>query len=125
MKPFDLEKAKAGAPVCTRNGLKVKILRFDVKNLNYQIAALVTDKNGIEYYENYTKDGRYYVAGYEDDMDLVMASIKHKGWVNVYPDDTKFTIGYKTGSNIFPTKEIAKQVSAPNCIATISIEWEE
>lgn len=101
MKPFDLEKAKAGAPVCTRNGLKVKILRFDVKNPNYQIAALVTDKNGIEYYESYTKDGRYYGAGYEDDRDLVMAPIKHKGWVNIYPDDNKSTIKYIVGSKIF------------------------
>lgn len=31
MKPFDLEKAKAGAPVCTRNGYKAEILRFDIK----------------------------------------------------------------------------------------------
>lgn len=54
-----------------------------------------------------------------------MAPIKHKGYINIYPSDDKFTIGYKTGSNIFPTEEIAKQVSAPNCIATIPIEWEE
>ena len=33
MKPFDLVKAKAGAPVCTTNGLRVQILKFVV---NYQ-----------------------------------------------------------------------------------------
>lgn len=124
MKPFDLEKAKAGAKVCTRNGLKVEILKFDVKNSYYPIIAVITNNNGIENCYAYTKDGKYTDLN-ECPMDLVMAPIKHKGWVNIYPDDSKSTTKYVVGSNIFPTKEIAKQVSAPNCIATIPIEWEE
>lgn len=31
MKEFDLEKAKAGHPVCTRNGNKARIICFDRK----------------------------------------------------------------------------------------------
>lgn len=125
MKPFDLEKAKAGAKVCTRNGLKVEILRFDVKNPNYQIAALITDENGVEYYQNYTKDGKYYGSKTEDHRDLIMTPSKHKGWLNIYPSDNEFTIGYETGLNVFPTKETAMFAAGPNCIATIPIEWEE
>ncbi len=124
MKPFDLEKAKAGAKVCTRNGYKVEILRFDVKNPYYPIIAVITNDDGIENYYAYTKDGKYTDLN-ECPMDLVMATIKHKGYVNIYPSDNIFTIGYKTGSNIFPTKEKAMQASVPNRITTIPIEWEE
>lgn len=40
MKPFDLEAAKNGAPVCTRGGRKVKIICFDRKG-EFPIVALV------------------------------------------------------------------------------------
>lgn len=39
MKPFNLEEAKAGKPVCTRDGRKVNILRFDLNN-PYPIIAV-------------------------------------------------------------------------------------
>lgn len=32
MKPFDLEKAKAGAPLCTREGFRARIVCFDANN---------------------------------------------------------------------------------------------
>lgn len=45
MKPFDLEAAKAGKPVCTRDGIKARIICFDVINKsNYPIIALLEDK---------------------------------------------------------------------------------
>ena len=124
MKPFDLEKAKAGAPVCTRNGLKVEILKFDVKNSDYPIAAIITLENGTEIIESYTNKGEYSICAEEDTKDLIMAPIKHKGWINIYPDDTKSTTKYVVGSKIFSTKEIAIQVAVSSCIATIPIEWE-
>ena len=41
-KPFDLEQAKAGKPVCTRDGRKARIICFDTKTLgDYPIIALV------------------------------------------------------------------------------------
>ena len=111
--------------MCTRNGLKVEILRFEVKNPHYQIAALITDENGVEYYQNYTKYGKYYDSKMKDHRDLVMAPIKHKGWINIYPSNNKFTMEYETGSNIFSTKGAAVLAAGPHCIATIPIEWEE
>ena len=32
MKTFDLEKAKAGAPLCTREGFRARIVCFDADN---------------------------------------------------------------------------------------------
>lgn len=41
LKPFDLEAAKAGKPVCTRDGRKARIICFDLKNDEYPIVAAV------------------------------------------------------------------------------------
>ena len=44
MKPFDIELAKAGYPVCTRDGRPVRILCFDRKSVDgYSILALVDE----------------------------------------------------------------------------------
>lgn len=40
-KPFDLEQAKAGKPVCTRDGRKARIICFDLKNGNHPIVAVI------------------------------------------------------------------------------------
>lgn len=40
-KPFDLEQAKAGKPVCTRDGRKARIICFDLKNGNHPIVAAI------------------------------------------------------------------------------------
>ena len=47
LKPFDLEAAKAGKPVCTRDGRKVRIICFDRINGDYyKIVACVTAFDG-------------------------------------------------------------------------------
>jgi len=120
MKPFDLEKARGGAKVCTRNGYKVEILRFDVKNPDYPIVALITDNDGIEICQSYTKDGKYDKGLDKDFRDLVMTPVKHKGWINIYSFITPCT-----GINIYPTKELAISKAVDGLIDTICIEWEE
>ena len=56
MKPFDLEKAKAGEPIITRNGLPARIICFDRKASVYPIVALVGgDVN--EVVESFTIEG--------------------------------------------------------------------
>ena len=84
MKPFNLEEAKAGKPVCTRDGHAARILCFDVENADYPIAALVKDSTGEEHAETYTKDGRYYSTGETRSKDLVMLPVQYTVWVNLY-----------------------------------------
>lgn len=46
MKKFNLEEAKAGKPVITRDGSEARIICFDMKNDLYPIVALIED--GLE-----------------------------------------------------------------------------
>ena len=59
LKPFDLEAAKAGKPVCTRDGRKARIISFDRHGEDCPIIALVVDSKNAECEEviDYTLDG--------------------------------------------------------------------
>lgn len=123
MKPFDLEAAKAGKPVCTRDGRKARIICFDTINKgNYPIIALLEDK-GSEAIFYYNKDGKCNVG---TERDLMMLPEKKEGWVNVYKS---YNVGKKTPciASIYPTKEEAKKSSVVGLdyVDTVKIEWEE
>lgn len=62
MKSFDLEAAKNGAPVCTRDGKPARIICFDRKSTsNFPIIALVRFTDGIEEQViRFTKDGKFF-----------------------------------------------------------------
>lgn len=73
MKPFNLEEAKVGKPVCTRNGMRVEIISFEnPSNNNYPILAKVFF--GKDDYEEFTftESGTFFVAGKESEADLMM-----------------------------------------------------
>lgn len=74
-KPFNLEHAKAGAPVQLQKGTPVRILCFDrAYQGQLPIIALANDGNVGEYIIERTSDGRY--RGYNNpDYDLVMAPL--------------------------------------------------
>lgn len=79
LKPFDLEAAKAGKPVCTRDGRKARIICFDTINKgNYPIIALLEDK-GCEAIFYYNKDGKCNVG---TELDLMMLPRKERGMDN-------------------------------------------
>lgn len=123
LKPFDFEAAKAGKPVCTRDGRKARIICFDTINKgNYPIIALLEDK-GCEAIFYYTKDGKCNVG---TERDLMMLPEKKEGWVNVYKS---YNVGKKTPciASIYPTKEEAKKSSVVGLdyVDTVKIEWEE
>lgn len=60
MKEFNLEEAKAGKPVCTRDGHEVRILCYDAKGGDdIRIVALI-DINGVETPMSYYKDGKVF-----------------------------------------------------------------
>ena len=112
MKPFDFEAAKAGKPVCTRDGRKARIICFDTINKgNYPIIALLEDK-GYEAIFYYNKDGKCNVG---TELDLMMLPEKKEGWIIIH----KEAIYDKETA-----EKIARETTA-NVIRIQKIEWEE
>ncbi len=132
LKEFDLEAAKAGKPVCTRDGRKVRIISFDrkflFKGVSYPIIALVEDTAKEETIYGYNEKGKVIIENdtpYKDD--LMMLPQKKEGWVNVYKSHERGnTISFIVAS-IYPTKEEAKKsyVVEFDYVDTVKIEWEE
>lgn len=130
MKEFDLEKAKVGAPVCTRYGKKARIVCFNVKSEDERlnILALVETDNGYERAVLYDNNGRTYfrqapgvLARYQE-CDLMMATVKREGWVLIHP------AGPQCIAHIYNTKEEAEEDAEREMItysAIAHIEWEE
>ena len=126
MKPFDLAKAKAGHPVVTRDGRRVRILTSEMNNACYTIVAIITANEpgaGSESAETYTTQGEFFHDGSESQNDLFMAPVKKECWVNVNkaPDNP---FGFGIGGT-FATKEDADDMASPNRVACVHIEWEE
>ena len=122
-KPFDLEAAKAGAPVMTRDGRPARILAFDLKADEYPIAAAIESYDGeSEGIRTYTEYGKYDNTVDEHDNDLVMALVKHRMWANIHKSNDSYTL---TGCH--KTEESARWCGQPcsTYITTVPIEWEE
>ena len=113
LKPFDIQKAREGKPVCTRDGRKVRIVCFDRKR-TYPIIALI-EEGEDERVCSYMPNGRRYEReeGWKDD--LMMLPEKKEGWVNVYKD------------SVYDTKDEALigRSESRGYIDTIKISWEE
>lgn len=124
LKPFDLEAAKAGKPVCTRDGRKARIISFDRHGEDCPIIALVVDSKNAECEEviDYTLDGicNENIINHNK-YDLMMFTRKKEGWLNIYKDfeDTVCCV-YPTEKEALEDGEIEKDY-----ITTIKIEWEE
>ena len=127
LKPFDLEAAKAGKTVCTRDGRKVRIICFDAKRKDENsIIALVPSKDypGFEDLIAYPNNGNYY-GGHENDGDLMMLPEKKEGWVNIVRGNDGRSY---MGRGIFQSKEEAEntiKAFSDNLTDTIKICWEE
>ena len=131
LKPFDIQKAREGKPVCTRDGRKARIICFDYKgDCNaYPILALISTINlsGVpsEIIAKYTEDGRY--AKYnnvENDEDLMMLPEKKEMYINIY----KSTTNYIPGGSLYDTEEAAKagaDMADDDYITTTKVSWEE
>ena len=113
LKPFDLDAAKSGKPVCTRDGRRARIICFDCKDETFQIVALVSGSLGKEEIISYDKAG-YSTTRDRDEM-LMMLPEKKRGWVNVYK------------SQIHNTPKSAEEghKGITDYIKTIRVEWEE
>ena len=125
LKPFSLELAKHGKPVCTRDGRKARIICFDAKCADRPIVTLVS-RNDEEILLMYYRDGKL-----NDDKDsyadLMMLPEKKEGWVNVYRDCDGANI--TKDDNIYSSKEAAmasaQVIDRDNYVATTIIKWEE
>ena len=111
-KSFNLEAAKSGKPVCTRDGRKAKIICFSIRNTR-PIVAVISNPDGDDirlYYSNGA------LSRCEDtDFDLMMLPEKKEGWINIYKEQC------------YKTKEEAMQNKRNDYayIDTIKVEWEE
>lgn len=126
MKPFDLAKAKAGAPVITRNGCTARIICFDrADDDGYSLVALLQLDKGIERVTTHTDQGRYCKEP-GNDYDLFMAPVKREGWVNIYRSAPGGAQDCYPQPLIFNTREEAIAAAYPSSLrATTRIEWEE
>ena len=116
LKPFDIQKAREGKPVCTRDGRKARIICFDAKG-DKPIIALV-EMGTAETPNNYPIDGKA-VSAKEASCDLMMLPEKKEGWVNVYKGGLLDTKSY-------PTKKEAFDKACPEgYVDTIKINWSE
>lgn len=83
--PFDLEAAKSGAKVVTRDGRPARIVCFDAKD-RYPIIALVDNKDGTEICCSFTADGHHLYQEPESTT-LMMLPTPVKRWRVVYRGD--------------------------------------
>lgn len=112
LKLFNIQKAREGKPVCTRDGHKVRIICFD-KADERPIVALISD-NGSEFVYEYLINGKCYESR-DDSNDLMMLPEKKEGWVNVYKE------------RIYDTKEEAIEATYDGVtyVDTVKVCWEE
>lgn len=124
MKPFDLEKAKAGAPLCTREGFRARIICFDADRDRFPIVALLKGDNGKEYPVSFTKEGRFSDGEADSSKDLFMVGEKKEGWINIYEASKERCIGV-----VYNLKETAMRMKVNDqgvtYITTVRVEWEE
>lgn len=123
LKPFDLEAAIQGKPVCTRDGRKARIVCFDAEGGKPLIVLSKID--GKEVILRYTEKGQsdYYHSPTPREDDLMMLIEKGSGYVNVLSDyENRFV-----DSTIYSTPEEARRNGEDKdyYIATVRIEWEE
>lgn len=74
MKPFDLEAAKAGAPVCTRSGKPVRIICWDMKWKSGKMGdriVYLTNYSGDEHISSCLSNGAHH-GEINDSLDLMM-----------------------------------------------------
>lgn len=116
LKEFNLEAAKAGKPVCTRDGRKARIICFDrkllFKGISYPIIALVEDTAKEETVYGYNEKGKVMIeddATYKDD--LMMLHEKKEGWIiihkeAIYDKETAEKIARETTANVIRIQKI-------------------
>ena len=120
LKEFNLEAAKLGKPICTRDGKKARIICFDrVTNSTNEhtrsLVVLIPNPNGDEHSWYYTNEGTIIGRDEYDDYDLMMLPEKKEGWAVIRKDD------------IYETEEQAEDAILNSHVGAMirKITWEE
>lgn len=119
MKPFDINLAKQGHPVCTRDGKEARVICFNKSGV-LPIVYLYQSNDGDECVSVCDIQGKAFMS--DGSIDLMMASEKKEGWIKIYKRDDG--VSY-TGGTIYKTEELARKFVPDALIDTIKIEWEE
>lgn len=116
-------KAKAGKPVCTKDGKPVRIICWDAKIPGKSIVGLALDpKTGLESIYVYNNAGA--CGGCGSSNDLMMTPQKVTKYVNLYKC---FNNRRRAGCVLFPSVIKAKEAGMKHndYICTTKLEWEE
>ena len=122
LKPFDIQKAREGNPVCTRDGRKARIICFD-RDWDMHIVALVSDPLG-ESVHYYLSNGKVDFDK-QNDEDLMMLPEKKEGWINIIKTEDG---GYCCKGEVHSDYNDAfiENINVlDNRGITVKIEWEE
>lgn len=126
MKEFDLEKAKMGYPLCTRDGRGARIICYDRKG-DYPIVALITDEEDEEQAIIYTINGRFLFYEKQEhhrdlmlkddgfDSPLLKSSIEMLGSFNATPKEEEISEEPTKGISEDPTIGIPKSLYDKLC----------
>lgn len=119
MRPFNLERIKAGDPVITRDGRKARYIG-SYNGKIYKHVFIIPEADGTEVCLPVTDAGSpdhsYYIVGRILMNDLFMAPVK-TGWANIHAG------GYV--SKIYDSEEEAVKNFAFDAIQTVRITWED
>jgi hypothetical protein len=118
LKPFDLEAAKRGEPVCTRDGRAARIICFDYKDHNDSIVALVSDIDGDEDVMTCNYNGLVF-QDCEAEEDLFMAPKKKTYYLNIYREEN----GRIFSGNVYSAR--GDDISYASLVKTLEFDVEE
>ena len=128
MKNFDLAAAKAGAPVCTRDGRSARIICTDCRGVN-SVLALV-DYGASESLKGYRPTGNY---GGPDYLDLIMRDDDYaeklaRGEYGKHIDEATEKVDPVVKENLTVDREYWRRVYAGQMMAAafpvlVSTDW--
>lgn len=129
--PFDIELAKKGYQVVTRNGRPVRILSYYFENQKYPIVAAIKkideDTQVCEEIQIYTSEGHYDGPNPPSPLDLMIRCYMYSGWTNVYNIDSDIRLSDHLGWGadlIYPSEKEAREMKrSEGYMATVPIEW--
>lgn len=127
LKPFDLEAAKAGAPVIQATGFPARIVCYDFKHRNYSEPRLIVAIEISDTHEEaftYSKEGKADPCCSKYAQDLFMAPVIKTKFVTVSRIGKKIVLG----SKLFDTQEDVDKYGkylTEYRVGIAKVEWEE